>query len=305
MNLVISATGMLGGAICRKLIAAGKPVRGLVRKTADPAKLAELTTMGVALAYGDLRDPASLAEACKGVDVVVACATTTMSRQPGDSIEATDQQGHLNAIAAAKAAGVKRYVYVSYSGNMDNGPDPSPLTVAKRTVEAAVRAGGMDYAILRPSYFMEVWLSPALGFDYPNCKVTLYGAGHNKVSWISFADVAAFAALMVDHPKARNVEIELGGPQALGPLEVVTIFEDAGGRPFEVANVPLEALQAQKASAPDSLNKSFSGLMVSVALGDAIDMSGTLRDFPVTLTSVKDYARRVLAPQQHAVPQNA
>ena len=296
MNLVITATGYLGAALCQKLIAAGKPVRGLARKTSDPAKLDALKRMGVELAYGDLRDPASIAAACRGVDAVLASATTTLSRQPGDSIEVTDQQGHLDAVAAAKAAGAKQYVYVSYSGGIDPGANPCALTVAKRTVEAAVRASGMTYTILRPSYYIEVWLSPALGFDYPNAKATLYGEGQNKISWISLGDVAEFAAQSLTSPAARNAVLELGGPQALSPLEVVTIFEDAGKRPFQITCVPVEALQAQRAGATDSLSQSFAGLMLSYASGDAIDMNATLKAIPVKLTSVREYAERVAAP---------
>jgi uncharacterized protein YbjT (DUF2867 family) len=177
---------------------------------------------------------------------------------------------------------------------MENISDPSPLTVAKRSVEAAVRASGMTYTILRPSYFMEAWLSPAVGFDYPNAKATIYGAGHNKISWISLFDVAKFAVQSLDNPAARNAVLELGGPEALSPLEVVTTFEEVGGKPFEIANVPVDVLQAQKAAAPNSLMKSFSGLMLSYAAGDPIDMRATLQAFPVKLTSVRDYARQVL-----------
>ena len=284
--------------ICKRLIAAGKPVRGLVRKTSDPVKVDGLKRMGVELVYGDLRDPASLAAACQGMEAVIACATrmTDMLPQPGDSIEATDQQGHLNAVAAAKAAGVRQYIYMSYSGSIDTGLSACPLTVAKRTVEAAVKASGLTYTILRPSYFQEVWLSPAAGFDYPNAKATLYGQGQNKISWISVGDVAEFTAVSVGHPAARNAVIELGGPQAVSPLEAVTIFEEVGGRHFEITSVPVEALQAQQAAATDSISKSFSALMLAYANGNVIDMRETLRKFSLTLTSVRDYAMRVAAP---------
>ena len=298
MNLVISASGYLGMAICQKLTASGLPVRGLVRKTSDTGRMNALKAMGVELVYGDVREPESLAAACKGVEMVIASATmaTDAFRQPTDSIEATDQQGHLNAIAAAKAAGVKQYVYVSYSGNIDAGPNPCPLTVAKRTVEAAVRASGMTYTILRPTYFSEVWLSPVVGFDYPNAKASIYGEGQNKISWISLVDVAEFAVRSLGHPAALNAVIELGGPQALSPLEVVAVFEKVSGRHFEVSHVPVAALQAQQAGATDSLSKSFSGLMIGYAQGDVIDMRATLQKFPITLTSVQEYAQRVSAP---------
>jgi NADH dehydrogenase len=226
---------------------------------------------------------------------VISSATTTLSRQPGDSIEATDQAGQLSLVDAAKAAGVKHFIYVSYSGNIDAGDDPCPLTVAKRAVEQRVRESGMDYTLLRPSVFMEIWLSPILGFDYPNGKVTVYGIGDGKISYISLGDVAEFAVQSLDHPAARNAVIELGGPEPLSQKDAVALFEKAAGKKFEVVNVPMEALQAQRAAATDSLSKSFATLMLVQAQGDLIDMSMTLKSFPIRLCSVEAYAERAMS----------
>jgi uncharacterized protein YbjT (DUF2867 family) len=73
-------------------------------------------------------------------------------------------------------------------------------------------------------FFEEVWLSPALGFDAANAKARVYGSGENKIRWISYLDVAAIAAACVDNPAVRNKTIQLGGPEALSPLETVRIF---------------------------------------------------------------------------------
>ena len=53
--------------------------------------------------------------------------------------------------------------------------------------------------VLQPSCFMEVWLSPALGFDPVRGAAMICGTGQNRVSWISGRDVARFAvaALMI------------------------------------------------------------------------------------------------------------
>jgi hypothetical protein len=74
----------------------------------------------------------------------------------------------------------------------------------------------------------------------------------------------------------------------------VRIFEELGGRPFEVQHVPEEALQAQQASSTDAMEQSFAGLMRCYAQGDAIDMRAMLETYPLQLTSVRDYARGVL-----------
>lgn len=296
VTLVVGATGFLGSEICRQLVTQGKSVRALVRPTTDESKINSLKSQHVTLAYGDLKTRKSLEAACQGVTAVITTATTTASRQPDDSIEATDRDGHLNLVETAKVAGVRRFIYTSYSGNMDRGREPCPLTVAKRTVEQAVLASGMTYTILRPSYFMEVWLSPALGFDPANAKVTIYGTGHNPISWISLSNVAEFAVQSLDNPAAHNAVIELGGPEALSPLEVVRTFEEISGTQIAVTHVPVEALEAQYSAATDSMQKSFAGLMLSYAAGDPIDMRQILKAFPVALTPVQEYARRLSLP---------
>lgn len=101
MVLVAGATGHLGGEICRRLVAADRRVRGLVRPTSDPAIVARLHTLGVETVEGDLKDPASLTRACRGVDAVISTVTTMRSRQPDDGIETTDQAG-LVALAVAQ-----------------------------------------------------------------------------------------------------------------------------------------------------------------------------------------------------------
>ena len=107
-------------------------------------------------------------------------------------------------------------------------------------------------------------------------------------------DVAQFAVAALDNPAAQNTTFEVGGPEALGPLEVVQTFEEVKGEKFAVEHVAEEALLAQKAAAADALQESFAALMLQYASGDAIDMEATLRALPIQLTSVEDYARRVL-----------
>jgi uncharacterized protein YbjT (DUF2867 family) len=106
--------------------------------------------------------------------------------------------------------------------------------------------------------------------------------------------VAQFAVESLDHPAARYATLELGGPEALSPLQVVRIFEEVGGKPFTVQHVPEDALRAQQEAAEDPMQQSFSGLMRCYAQGDAIEMGATLEAFPLQLTSVREYAAGVL-----------
>lgn len=290
MALVIGATGLLGTEVCRRLAQSGRPLRALVRETAEAGKQAAVEETGAQLVRGDLKDPASLAAACRGVEEIVATASSTLSRQAGDSIETVDRRGYVDLIAAARSAGVKRFVYISI-------PRPlrydSPLGRAKREVEAALEASGMAYTVLNANYFMEVWLSPALGFDHAHGRVRVFGTGDQPLGWVSLHDVAGFAVQALDTEATRNRDVPVGGPDNVSALDVVRIFEDVMQRPFAIETVPTEALEAQRQAASDPLSESFAALMLECAHGVPMDMTDTLKLMPRTLTSVRDYAQVV------------
>lgn len=292
MNLVVGATGLLGSEICRRLAAAGKPTKAMVRLSSDPAKVSRLKSFGVELVQGDLRDPAALAAACRGATAVITTVSSMpFSYRPGENdIQTVDTQGAMNLVDAARVAGVQQFVYTSFTMELD-----FPLRNAKRAVERYLEDSSLSFTILRPGYFMEVWLSPTLGFDAANAKAQVYGSGENPISWISYPDLAGFAVMALDSPAARHATLPLGGPEALSQLEMIQVFEEVSGRPFEVQHVPTSALEEQQRGATDPMQQSFIGLMRSYAAGDPIDMRETLKMFPVRLTSVRDYARSVLA----------
>lgn len=291
MILVIGATGMVGGEVCRLIASKGQPVSALVRTTSDPAKVEGLEALGVKTIVGDLRDVESLKEACEGVSTVISTASSMpFSYQPGENdIETVDTKGQINLIDAAKEMGVSHLIYISFT--MEN---EFPLRDAKRKVESHLKDSGLNYSILRPGYFMEVWLSPAVGFDFANAKVQVYGKGEEPISWISFQDVAKFAVACLDNPAAKNATLPIGGPEALSQLEAVKIFEEIGRKTFEIQLVPEGALQEQLNSATDPMQKSFTGLMQWAAKGDPIEMESTLQVFPIELVTVKQYAKQVL-----------
>ncbi len=291
MILVVGSTGVLGFEICRRLAKAGKPVRGLVRPSSNPQKVAQLKALGVETVQGDLRIPCSLSGACQGVEVVISTATTTVSMQPGDSIPVTDQQGQLDLVKAARAAGVRRFVLVSIPLTAED----CALTTAKRTVEKAIMDSGMEFTILCPCINMEIWLSPTLGFDYPNAKATIFGDGHAKNGYISQGDVAEYVVESLDNPAARNAVFELGLPKLYSLLEVVRIFEKVSGKSFELQFVPLAALEAQRAAATDPLQETFATLTHNMATGMQVDPCQAEQAFTFPLVSVEDYARGALA----------
>ncbi|PYT69495.1 MAG: hypothetical protein DMG39_18280 [Acidobacteria bacterium] len=157
----------------------------------------------------------------------------------------------------------------------------------------------MRVTILRPSYFMEMWLSPALGFDPANGRARIYGKGDAKGSYISLHDVASFAVAAAATLPDSPAVLEMGGPAPLSQLDAVAIFERTLGRKIELEKVPLAALEEQHRST-DPLQKTFAALMIGYAKGDVIPGSlETARRYGVTLHTVADYAATFRKPPRH------
>ncbi len=239
---------------------------------------------------GDLKDPDSIAAACRGVNAVISTASSTLSRQAGDSIESVDTAGQLNLVNTAKSRKVERFLFVSFR----RSPVLRfPLGDAKEAVEKAITT--LNFTTIQASWFMEVWLSPSLGFDYANATARIFGPGTASISWVSFRDVAEMCAVALRHPAAERTTIEFGGPEALSPLEVVARFERIGGRPFKLEHVPEPVLRSQFQEATDSMQKTFAALMLGYLNGDAVNMAPVVDKFAIQLSTVDDYARNVLA----------
>jgi uncharacterized protein YbjT (DUF2867 family) len=295
MILVAGASGELGRAICRKLIERGGTIYGMVRPSSAPDAVAELEAMGVSLVRADLANRDSLREACSGCDSVVS-GMTAMGR-PGESIERVDRDGQLALVTAAAEEGVERFVYVSYSGVI--GKD-DPLTLAKRAVERTLKHSGMTWTVLRPSFFMESWFSPALGFDVAAGKACVYGTGLEPISWVAREDVAEFAAEAVDSEESRNMTLEIGGPEALSPLEAIAVFESVTGRAIAVQHVDEEALAARVAAAREPHERCIAALMTAYARGNEIPMHDIAERFGIELTSLRSWATATLESPRKA-----
>lgn len=286
MHLVVGTTGLVGGQIAGLLRQRGDEVRAMVRGGDAHPKSASLTDAGIEVVRGELGDRAAMEAACRGADTVV-CTVSSMPAAGGDALQRVDRDGVLSLIDAAERTGVRRFVYTSFSGNIETD---SPLRSAKRACEARLAQSRMESVVLRPSYFMQVWLSPHLGFDVAAGRARIYGDGTAPISYVSAMDVAAFGAAAAAAAGELRDVVQIGGPDAITQLGAVALFERLTGRHFAVEHVPLPALEAQHRS-PDPLQKSFAALMIGYALGDPIpEARDNARRYGVKLTSLEQFA---------------
>jgi uncharacterized protein YbjT (DUF2867 family) len=292
--LIAGSTGVVGGEVALRLQERKLQTRSLVRGGTAHPKAKRLQDAGIEIVKGDLTLPETLDTACQGMDAVVS-TVTSMPSGANDGLRRVDHDGTLALIAAAERAGVNRFVYVSYSGNIRAD---SPLETAKRACEARLLEGPMQAVILRPSFFMETWLSPALGFDPGNGSARICGSGEAKISYISAFDVAEFvvAAATREYRDTTTI-LEMGGPEALSQLDAVHIFEQALGKKVQLSFLPEEALRQQHGSS-DPLQKTFAALMLACAKGDTISGARKLaEEYGISLQSVPEYVAQLRAQQ--------
>jgi len=214
MILVAGATGVLGSEIVRRLVARGEDVRAMVRATSSPEKVEALQQAGVEIVRADLKDPQTLAAACAGVSAVISTVTTILTSQPGDSFEATDDQGNRSLIDAAKNAGASKFVFISFDTSQT--PD-APLPRAKHHVEEHLKQSGLDFTILQPGLFQEIWLGPMLFADTVAGTAKVYGKGTEGIRYIA-----------VMNPPSEKFPMRMTSPR-----EYVRRMANASGKPAD------------------------------------------------------------------------
>lgn len=241
MILLCGGTGMLGQRVARQLVERGSEVRVLVRSTSDTSALGDL---GVEMVVGDLRDFESLVAAVRGADTIISTANSMARVLEGEktlTIADVDVKGHADLIAAAEAAGVTRFVFLSFQGSILDSA--SPFSNAKRATESRLAASPIREVIVRPDMFQEVWLTPLVNFNWPDRKFTIFGKGDTMHRYVGVDDVAAGVAgwALADEPPRL---VEFGGPEGLTRNQAVDLFEQAMGVPVRRRHVPRPALAA-------------------------------------------------------------
>jgi len=295
MILVVGATGILGGMITQRLLGEGKDVRILVRHNSPAEQMAvqgmatsarSLIDAGARPVYGDLKDRASLDGACDGIETVITTANSAM-RGGEDTVDTVDRQGNRNLIEAARAAGVKQFIFTSFLGA--HPISPVPLFQALAETEAMLAEGGMPYTVLAPNFFIESWVGMVAGIPLrAGQPITLVGEGERLHSLISVGDVAAFAAATVGHPAAINQRLALGGPEPLSWRGIVDTFGQVLGQ-----ELPVQLVAAGEPM--PGLPEVVPPVLAAMETYDSpIPMDETARIFGVEQTTLMSVVRHML-----------
>jgi len=222
LTLVLGASSRLGREVAAALVQRGHAVRGASRHPGH------IPTPAIPI-RADLLDPASLHNACRGVDTVVmaAGAPVALRLTPGHpGYRAVDHQGTLNLLAAARDEGVRRFVYVSEFAPA--GFDGGPYVQAHRDAAEAVRRSELDHAVVQPTGFFST-------FDafLPLARLGVMpeiGDGTARTNPIHERDLAAVVAGAVEGE--AGADLPVGGPETLTRREIAeAAFAAVGRRP--------------------------------------------------------------------------
>ena len=213
MILVSGGTGFVGGHIVHRLRSADVPVRCLVR---NRRRAGQLEAWGCELAEGDITDRDAVRRAVDGCDAVVHLVAIRQGKR--EQFERVMTEATRDLIAAAREAGVRRFVHMSALGTSEETKDLVPYYGAKWDMEQSVGSSGLDHVIFRPSFIFgrDGGILPTFRKLAKLAPVTpIIGKGTQRIQPIWVDDVAEFFALALDKPEATNRTFELGGPDAV------------------------------------------------------------------------------------------
>jgi uncharacterized protein YbjT (DUF2867 family) len=231
--LVTGATGNQGSAVADKLFEEGWKVRALTRNPDQPhAK--HLAEKGIEVVTGDLNDRGSLDKALDGVCGVFAVITPFEEGVSGEV-----RQGK-NLADAAKAAGIRHYVYSSViAADRKTG---IPHFESKGEIEKHIKSIGLRSTILRPGFYMYNFESGQLKNSIMNGVLSLAIKPDRVHQMLSPEDFAYFVALAFDKPREYiGKELDIAGDEMTLP-EAAKVFSRVLGKPVEYSELPVEQI---------------------------------------------------------------
>jgi NADH dehydrogenase len=211
--LVTGGSGFVGGHVVHALRAAGRDVRCVVR---DRRRGERLEAWGCELVEGDVTDPGSLRAAVAGCDTVVHLVAIRQGKP--EAFQRIMIDGTRNLIAAARDAGVGRFVLMSALGTTEETKDVVPYYGAKWQMEQDVKAAGTPYVIFRPTFVFakDGGILPTFTKLARLAPVTpIIGSGKQRIQPIWADDIGAYFAKSVELDTAIGRTFEIGGPDAV------------------------------------------------------------------------------------------
>lgn len=244
------------------LLARGAKVRVMVR---NPDKAAGLRGSGVELAKGDFADPASMESAMRGCE-------RAFLLPPVDQGMVAAQEAFIDAV---KRAGVRHVVKLSAVGARLGAPHRFGDWHGRG--EEYLKKSGVGWTMLRPSFFMQNWLTMA---EMVKAGTIYLPCGEGKAPFVDVRDIAAVAAGALASEGHGGKVYDVTGPAALGYAEVAAIFSRVLGRAVKYVDVPAEAAKQSMMGAgmPEWLAEGINELNAEMKAGSFSRVTSVVRE---------------------------
>jgi len=242
---VTGATGYVGRPLVQALLAEGHQVVSLER----PGSRRRWAPAGVTVATGNILQPAGLAAAMAGCDAVIHLVGIIREvRRRGITMDSVHRQGTEHLLAAAQAAGVRRWLQMSALGTRAGAT--SGYHRSKWAGEEAVRRSGLDWTIFRPSVVFGAG-GPGPNFVQQLADlvrlapvVPVIGDGTAPLQPVGVRDVArAFARALVT-PASIGKTYEVGGPAVVTYEEILRAIAAHYGKKLRPLHLPIGLMAA-------------------------------------------------------------
>lgn len=223
MIVVTGATGQLGQLVIRALLKK-VPASNIAAAVRNVEKAKDLAALGVQVRHADYNQPASWDTALKGADKVLLISSSEIGQRA---------RQHRSVIDAAKRAGVKLLAYTSVLR-----ADTSPLGLAAehRETEAAIRASGVPFVLLRHGWYTENYTA---GIPNALAHGAVYGcAGNGRIASATRADYAEADAVVLTAANQAGKVHELAGDTSYTLTELAAEISRQSGKDIGYVNLP-------------------------------------------------------------------
>ncbi len=232
MKVVLAgAFGNLGAEILKLLIADGHEVvaadlnEGAVEGTEGKYTFVKI----------DATNPETLKGLCDGAEAVISTVGLTGASTRFTAYD-IDYKGNMNIYNEAKAAGVKKFNYISVISCDEPGAEKVPMLHAKYLVEEEIKKGEIDWIIHRPTgYFYDIAKVFKPYVDKGEMQL-LKGYGAVKANVVDCPD---FARFIVDHMNDTNVSYNVGGKETYTYEEMAALCFEAAEKPLKIKWAPI------------------------------------------------------------------
>jgi NADH dehydrogenase len=291
MLLVTGGTGFVGHNLVKRLREEGRGVRCLVR-SGESAYLSEL---GAEVVRGDVLDPASLSGVMNDCRVVIHLVGVW--RASRDIHRRLHIQGTANVVEAAKAAGVRRFIYISAMG-VSLGI-PTTFYQTKGESEGAVKRAGLEYIIFRPAVIIgpgDEFTTALVDMIKKSPVVPVLGDGRVRFQPLWVGDMVDCLAKAVDPAGIINRTYDIAGPDILSYDQLLDTVMQVLGVSKPKVHLPLGLISPLIRLAGmciPNLPISYDELKI-MRRDNVADVSEAVRDFDLKQTGFRQALSRYL-----------